>query len=108
MAELTHWQYRVSDYIAAAEERAGRLSRNNEDKKLKDNVMTRSIESQLKKPSQFSTVKRSQSTPRVSSILKFNNTNNTISNGMTALKNGFRKKTDGKAEKKSVTIVQSG
>jgi len=96
------------DYIAAAEERAGRLSRNTEDKKPTDNVMTRSIENRLKKPSSISLVKRSQSTPRVSSILKFGNTNSTISNGMNALKNGFSKKTDGKSEKKSVTIMHNG
>eukprot|EP00092_Neocalanus_flemingeri_P049575 GFUD01057017.1.p1 GENE.GFUD01057017.1~~GFUD01057017.1.p1 ORF type:complete len:654 (+),score=166.81 GFUD01057017.1:99-1964(+) len=96
------------DYIAAAEERAGRLSRNTEDKKPKDNVMTRSTENQLKKSSSVSLVKRSQSTPRVSSILKLNNANSTISNGMSALKNGFFKKTDGKTEKKTVTIIQSG
>ena len=97
----------VSDYIAAAEERAGRLSRGGEDKKSKD-VMTRSsTENKKKKPTTSSLMKRSQSSPRVSSILKPSNTKSSIPNGMSSIKNGIPKNPDRRGEKKTVTIMQS-
>lgn len=101
------------DYIAAAEERAGRVSRNNEDKKnndekkFKDSPMTRSTEMKVKKQPTVNQMKRSQSTPRVNSILKMNNSI-TNSNGMGAHKNGISNKLEKKSEKKTVTIVQNG
>ena len=87
------------DYIAAAEERAGRLSRNNEEKK--ESKMTKSTEIKTKKTNtQGAHLKRSQSTPRVNSILKSNETRmkdeNRISNNK-GIKN-----------EKSVTILQNG
>ena len=96
------------DYIAAAEERAGRFSRNNEEKK-QDNPMTRSTEIKPRKsPNErggnfSSQMKRSQSTPRVNSILK---TGAPVSNGVSqGNQGGLNKK---KIEKKTVTIVQNG
>ena len=103
----------ITDYIAAAEERAGRVSRNNEDKKnndekkFKDSPMTRSTEMKVKKQPTVNQMKRSQSTPRVNSILKMNNSI-TNSNGMGAHKNGISNKLEKKSEKKTVTIVQNG
>ena len=89
------------DYIAAAEERAGRLSRNNEEKK-ESKIMTKSTEIKTKKTNtQGANLKRSQSTPRVNSILKSNETRmkdeNRISN---------KKGTNN--NEKSVTILQNG
>lgn len=92
------------DYIAAAEERAGRFSRNNEEKK-QDNPMTRSTEIKPRKSpnGNFSNqMKRSQSTPRVNSILKTVPTSNGVSRG----NQGYSNKK--KVEKKTVTIVQNG
>merc|ERR1711953_1179404 len=58
------------DYIAAAEERAGRVSRGTEDRKCSDSVMTRSDHSQkAQKPLKSSQMTRSQSSPRGNSIL---------------------------------------
>ena len=98
----------VLEFISAAEERAGRLSRNNEEKKTKEDPITKSTELKVKKPSPTAgpQMKRSQSTPRVNSILKLSNS---VSNGMSSIKNGITNKTEKKKlEKKSVTIVQNG
>ena len=61
---------RRPDYIAAAEERAGRLSRGAAERSKGE--MTRSTEGGAPRPLKPSmlTMKRSQSSPRVSSILK--------------------------------------
>merc|ERR1719450_1172302 len=70
--------------------------------------MTKSTELKVKKPSPTGAgqMKRSQSTPRVNSILKLSNS---VTNGMSSIKNGITNKTEKKSmEKKSVTIVQNG
>ena len=77
-----------------------------EDKKSKDSIMTRSSEQANKKPVTSSQMKRSQSSPRVSSILKPNKPQNSTPSGV-ASKNGIQKKPERKVEKKSVTIVQN-
>lgn len=66
---------RRPDYIAAAEERAGRLSRGAQERaregqeRTKEGAMTRSTEGQGRGQA-LATVKRSQSSPRVNSLLK--------------------------------------
>lgn len=97
-----------SDYIAAADERAGRLSRGGEEKKCKENLMTRSTETKSKKPVTSSLMKRSQSSPRVNSILKKNNQLGSTPSGMSSMRNGSQRNPDRKVEKKTVTIMQSG
>ena len=95
------------DYIAAADERAGRLSRGGEDKKCSENLMIRSTETKSKKPVTSSLMKRSKSSPRVSSILKKSNQLGSTPSGMSSIKNGSQKNPDRKVEKKTVTIMQS-
>ena len=93
------------DYIANAEERAGRLSRNNEERKVKEEPVNKIKTRESKIPKSNSSVKMSQSypNPRVNSILK---TNNSLTNGIQ--KNIPKRNEKNIAGKKSVTIVPNG
>ena len=106
---------RRPDYIAAAEERAGRLSRGAAERAKgatpTSAEMTRSTEGGAQRPMkpQMLTMKRSQSSPRVSSILKPSPPGSGGSGGRTGGHSGIPRRKAGETSeaRKSVTISQT-
>lgn len=106
---------RRPDYIAAAEERAGRLSRGAAERSKvatpTSAEMTRSTEGGVQRPMkpQMLTMKRSQSSPRVSSILKPSPPGSGGSGGRTGGHSGIPRRKAGEPlePRKSVTISQN-
>ena len=108
---------RRPDYIAAAEERAGRLSRGAAERAkgatpTSSAEMTRSTGSNgVQRPMkpQMLTMKRSQSSPRVSSILKPSPPGSGGSGGRTGGQSGIPRRKAGEPlePRKSVTISQT-
>ena len=108
---------RRPDYIAAAEERAGRLSRGAAERSKgatpTSGEMTRSAEGggvqQRPMKPQMLTMKRSQSSPRVSSILKPSPPGSGGSGGRTGGSSGIPRRKGGEPlePRKSVTISQT-
>ena len=101
---------RRPDYIAAAEERAGRLSRGAAERSKGE--MTRSTEGGAPRPLKPSmlTMKRSQSSPRVSSILKPSPPGSGGSGGRAGGSSGIPRRRTGEPAvepRKSVTISQT-